>query len=89
LESTEEAVSDRLESLADAARDKWDDLTDDELARLREMGNELTDRVQSDMEGSWAGRHVKSVMIGSLLLAIVAAVIIFLRNSSPTPVRTS
>jgi hypothetical protein len=89
LESTEEAVSDRLEALVEAAREEWDDLADDELARLREAGNELADRVQSDMERSWAGRHAKSVMLGSLLLAIIAAIVIFLRDNSATSVRTS
>jgi hypothetical protein len=89
LESTEEAVNDRLESLVEAAREEWDDLTDDELARLREAGSELTERIQSDMERSWVGRHAKSVMVGSLLLAIVAAIVIFLRDNSATSVRTS
>lgn len=88
IQTAREEITGRLEALGEAAREQWAELADDELAALLEAGEGAVDQVRAELQGSVIVDRKRSLVLGSVLLAILTTLVVVLLNNNRKTITT-
>lgn len=77
LEQVEETIAGRLTEAKGVAREQWGKITDDNLEQLAGRKDQVAGRMQAELAGKqWLNKRNLALTLGSVAIAIIAALII-------------